>query len=268
MYHYVSAEAPAGSWGPLCNPENQRDWAPGWRISVPPDWTHKSSSGASSFYDIWFTTPGGFPATVAWTDSTASSQAYSGGTPVGEVDFDGETVLVSDSSDEMNQILSINFIAQSVGGLVDVLGGEPVMHQVSLSTTLEMGVTQDDATAILTSMRRERCAIFDALTFEYAYQDFAVLPVFDGGDPLGKSVPPGERLPFDLSTAILNPYATYTDAQLAYIVGFDQATSECFVANLRPTIPTDPADLVLFADPVTPESDEQVAALNATLIGC
>lgn len=268
VYHHVSAEAPAGSYGPLCNPDNRRDWASGWRISVPVDWAYKMSGGSNSFHDIGFDTPDGFLVTVAWTDSADGAQSYSDGAPVGEVVFDGETVTVSDNSDATFQILSMDYTSQSAGGLVDLFGGDPLLHQVSVRAPLDMAFSQDDATAILTSVRRERCAIFDALLFESGLQRAAVLPVFDGGDPLGKEAPAAERRPFDTSTMISDPYSAFSDEELAYILGFDQATSECFVANLRPTIPTDPADLVVFADPVTPQSEEQVAAFQAVLAGC
>lgn len=266
VYHHVSAQAPAGSWGSLCNLDNQGAWAPGWRISVPTDWTNSATGGSSSFYDIDFNTPDGFGVKISWT-SSIDSFGYTTGTSLAEVDFDGEMVSLMDSSDDTNQILSIDFIAQSVGGLIDMQGGAADVHQVSLASPLEMGLTQDDAVAILTSMQRERCAIVDALMLDNAAQFANALPLFDGGDPLGKELPTSDRLPFD-PMMVIAPFSGYTDDQLAYIVGFDQATSDCFVAAVRPTLPTDVESAVSFVDPITPEDEAGVAALEAVLSGC
>jgi hypothetical protein len=116
-------------------------------------------------------------------------------------------------------------------------------------------------------MRRERCAIFDAIGLENAFAMATLLPMFDGGDPLGKTPPDSERQPFDPATAII-PYAAYTQDQLAYIVGYDQARSECFVANVFPTLPTTIDDFVTFVDPITPSTDDHVAAMVVALTGC
>ena len=106
-----------------------------------------------------------------------------------------------------------------------------------------------------------------ALGVENALQLGAVLPLFDGGDPIGKTLPTSERMAFDPGW-IIKRDAAYTDDQLAYSVGFDQATSEFFVANLKAMLPTEVADLVMFADPISPTSDDGVAAQQAALVGC
>ncbi len=266
VFPHVSAEAPPNSYGPLCNPDNERNWARDWRISVPEGWTFASSGGSSSFYDIGFNTPDGFVVEVDWTESI-DSFGFTDGVPAGDVDFDGESVTVMDSSDETNTILSIDYIAQSAGAFVEFQGNDVALNQVAITAPVEAGFGQDELTSILTTMRRERCAILGALSLENAFQLGAVLPIFEGGDPLGKTLPTSERLPFDIAQA-LDPLAAYTDDQLAYIVGFDQATSECFVANVRATRPTDMNDPAIFINPVTPESVESVAAMQAALTDC
>jgi len=144
------------------------------------------------------------------------------------------------------------------------------VHQVAISSPVDSALSSDDAAIILLSMQRERCAIFDALGIESAAQAGTVLPMFDGGDPLGKTAPSTERAAFD-PLSVINPYLAYSDAELAYIVGYDQATAECFVANIRPTLPAaddEVAVLATFADPVTPTNDAEVAAMEAGLAGC
>lgn len=266
IYHHVSAEAPPNSFGPWCNAANVRPWAPGWRITAPDGWTHASSSGSNSYYELGWNTPDGFFVEVAWTESI-DSRGFTTGTPVRDIDFDGETVALSDSSDDVKTTLSIDFIAQSAGGLVDALGGGVALNQISITAPAEMGMSEAELTAILTTMQRERCAILDALPLENAFQLGVVLPMFDGGDPLGKTPPTSARLPFEAGGA-LNPAAAYTDDQLAYIVGFDQATSECFVANVRPMLPTEPGDVAALIDPITPDSEEALVAHRAVLANC
>lgn len=266
VFHHVSAVAPPGSWGPLCNTDNQDEWAPGWRITVPEDWRRAGTGGSSSFYDIRFETTEGFEVVVDWTESVESF-GFTEGAPVGEADFDGEAVTVMDHSDDTTTIFSMDFIVQSAGGVVE-FQGSPSVHQVAVSSPGEMGMTQDEATEILTSMQRERCAILDAMALENAIALAVLLPEFEGGDPLGKTPPSSDRLSFDPTTAIMNPASSYTDDQLAYIVGFDQPTSECFVAQVRPTLPNTLEELVAFADPITPNDEDGVAAMEAVLATC
>ncbi len=173
-----------------------------------------------------------------------------------------------DHSDGEQDIWACDFIAQSTGGLIARLG-EPAMHQVSLAAPAG-ALTPEEATTILTSLRRERCALLSTVFGESVLQQAGVLPLFPGGDPLGKTPPTDERLPADI-TGVLNPFLSYSDAQLAYIVAYDQETAESFIAHVRESIPVDSNAIVALAEAANPFSandDAGAAARDAALDGC
>lgn len=118
--------------------------------------------------------------------------------------------------------------------------------------------TLDDATALLSTVRVERCAgIQQAILFSSISNTLAVPHVEN--DPLGKPFPGGGQPNYDPS-GLLN---AWTEEQLAYLLPLPAPADRCAAQKLQDSSvrETLPPAFTLLAMALTPFSDADKAAL-------
>ena len=93
-------------------------------------------------------------------------------------------------------------------------------------------LTQDDASAVLASVRVERCSAVMGTIIAMAADMVQAVPEFDP-DPLGKTYPDGDQPPLDM----MNTFAMLSTEQAAYLLPFEPPVDACVAEALQSQIP-------------------------------
>ena len=220
------------TYGPQCSTGIEATASNLFRVTSPDGWVQRGSGGGSGASDMRFEVGDGeVIVDLASVDSDLGTLGeIEFGSEVGEADLDGTTTPIVEVAYDERTGYAIDGLVWMTD-LPDQFGGESAMT-ILVSSADPALLTLDDATALLSSVRVERCAaISDALVAASADGVLAVPEFVD--DPLGKTHPGGDQPALDMAGAV-NAWST---DQLAYLLPFPEPVDRCVAESLQAELP-------------------------------
>lgn len=227
----ASGPGEPNTFGPQCAMGIEATSSNLFRLTAPAAWTQRGSTGGTGDSDIDFEVGDAeVVVTMAATEQDATLTDADLGAEVGEADLAGTAVPIVEATDGEATGYAIADVVWMTG-LPEQFGGEEAMTIVVTSTDPAVP-SLEDATAVLSSIRVERCrAISEALVAASADGVLAVPEFVD--DPLGKTYPGGDQPALDMAGAV-NAWST---DQLAYLLPFPEPIDRCVAESLQDELP-------------------------------
>lgn len=227
----ASGPGEPNTFGPQCSMGIEATSSNLFRLTAPTAWTQRGSTGGTGDSDIDFEVGDAeVVVTMAATEQEATLTDADFGAEVGEADLAGTAVPIVEATDGEATGYAITDVVWMTG-LPEQFGGEEAMTIVVTSTDPAVP-TLEDATAVLSSIRVERCrAISEALVAASADGVLAVPEFVD--DPLGKTHPGGDQPAFDMAGAV----NAWSIDQLAYLLPFPEPIDRCVAESLQDELP-------------------------------
>ena len=220
------------TYGPQCSTGIEATSSNLFRVTSPEGWVQRGSGGGSGASDMRFEVGDGevFVDMAAVQNEVSLIGDIDFGAEVGEADLGSATAPIVEAAYDDRTGYAIDGVVWMTD-LPQQFDGESAMTIVVSSTDPAL-LTLDDATALLSSVRVERCAaIADALVAASAERVLAVPEFVD--DPLGKTHPGGDQPALDMAGAV-NAWST---DQLAYLLPFAEPVDRCVAESLQEELP-------------------------------
>lgn len=226
----ASGPGEPNTFGPQCSMGIEATASNLFRVTAPASWTQRGSGGGSGASDLRFEVGDG----EVYVDMGATEgelRDVEFGDAAGEADLAGTTAPIVEATLDERTGYAIDGVVWMTG-LPDQFGGEEEMTIVVSSADPALP-TLEEATAVLSSVRVERCAaIADALVAASADRVLGVPEFVD--DPLGKTYPGGDQPALDMAGAV-NAWST---DQLAYLLPFPEPVDQCVAESLQDELPS------------------------------
>lgn len=256
----ASGPGEPNTFGPQCSMGIEATASNLFRVTAPAAWVQRGSGGGSGDSELGFDVEG-----VDVTVNMAATEQEVGsigdvefGAAAGDADLAGTDVPVVEATVGDATGYAIDGVVWMTD-LPEQFGGEEAMTIV-VSSSDPAVPTLEDATAVLSSVRVERCAgISDAVVAASADRVLAVPEFVD--DPLDKTHPGGDQPALDMAGAV-NAWST---DQLAYLLPFPEPVATCVAESLQDELP---AVFPIGLTAVSAVQGDQQDALIAIADGC
>lgn len=222
----------ANTFGPQCSMGIETTLSGLIRVTAPGTWEQRGSGGGTGASEIRFEVDGvEVDVDMASTDQEITSIGdVEFGATVDEADLDGSMVPVVEATVGDSTGYAIERVVWMTG-LPEQYGAEEVMTVV-VSSPDPAVPTLDDATAVLSSVRVERCAAIGAALVAASADRVLAVPEFLD-DPLAKTYPDGDQPALDLAAAV----DLWSIEQLAYLLPFPEPVARCVAESLKGELP-------------------------------
>ena len=256
----ASGPGEPNTFGPSCARGIETTSSNLFRVTAPGSWSQGGSGGGSGPSDIRFEVGDGD--VVVDMASTESDVTLIGdvefGDAVAEADLDGTTAPIVEASFDESTGYAIDGLVWMTD-LPQQFGGESAMTVIVSSEDPALP-TLDDATAVLSSIRAERCAAISEAVVAASVDRVLAVPEFVD-DPLGKTYPGGDQPPLDMAGAV----NAWSADQLAYLLPFPEPVDLCVAESLQDELP---AVFPLGMGVVSAVAGESQDALDAIADAC
>lgn len=236
VVHFAAYGPQPYTWGPPCADGLEQSPSNVFRVTVPESWTFRSSSGGTGIHTLGFDTQAGRVVLDMFVSQDVFQLAhdYQALGPSGTtVDIEGTSFPLTEVTIGGRQGFGIPEITYIEG----IPRRGPMTGGVLLTSETEGGVDATLAAEVLGSVRVERCGAIAQLFIWGPASGYQLVPEFDGGDPLGKELPPGGSPAFVPGES---PLLTWSEEQVAYLLPLEAEVAQCVAPLVRADAASDP----------------------------
>ena len=226
-------EGAPNTYGPDCSVGIETSTSSVFRVTAPEGWAHRGGSGGSGSTSLNFDVNGA-QATIYFAAAPGELGTHPNlefGAPVGTVELPGVTAELLEVTDLANGATEVTAYGMSeVPWLTNLPGGTERSMTVFITSSDPAVPTLEDATAMLSSVRVERCAGIRDAILHYSVSNTLAVPLIES-DPLGKQHPNGDQPQYDAS----NSLNAWSEEQLAYLLPLSAPADLCVARQLQDT---------------------------------